>query len=204
MKPLHTSTPTPETRTTTHRQTPLDFTALVMRVVAASIVALACLYVLIGVDLPAGLRQPVNTLASVVLVVAMIYGLALAAYIRLQHYVAYGRRDPKPAAGDAPTVSHMRRNINIAGQVHQRDDVPVNWGRAEPKDVVAAIRFMRDTGKTSRNDVKGGVGISQGKWQDIMTALDSLDYVDNQGRGGVKIVGDLSAALDDFVSRFDL
>ena len=191
MKP-YTTQATDQPHSNTHRQTPLDFTALWMRVVAAVLVIVACIAVVLFADLPGPLDEAVNTLAAVVVVVAAVYAGVLAVYARLQHYTAYGRQERATKSGDTWRI-HLKRELPVGnvGAVEMEPDtvdLPV-----EPSQFVNIVRQMQRTG-TSRD--KRPAGVSQPLWRKVMAALESLDGA-VKGPNGYEFTDDLDALLRD-------
>ena len=189
MKPYTTTTDQPHSNT--HRQTPLDFTALWMRVVAAVGVALFCGW-LMTLDKPDLIRQPANDVLRVVVVVAAVYAGVLAVYARLQHYTAYGRQERATKTGDTWRI-HLKRELPVGnvGAVEMEPDtvdLPV-----EPSQFVNIVRQMQRTG-TSRD--KRPAGVSQPLWRKVMAALESLDGA-VKGPNGYEFTDDLDALLRD-------
>ena len=190
MKP-YTTQATDQPHSNTHRQTPLDFTALWMRVVAAVGVALFCGW-LMTLDKPDLIRQPANDVLRVVVVVAAVYAGVLAVYARLQHYTAYGRQERATKSGDTWRI-HLKRELPVGnvGAVEMEPDtvdLPV-----EPSQFVNIVRQMQRTG-TSRD--KRPAGVSQPLWRKVMAALESLDGA-VKGPNGYEFTDDLDALLRD-------
>ena len=182
MKP-YTTQATDQPHSNTHRQTPLDFTALWMRVVAAVLVIVACIAVVLFADLPGPLDEAVNTLAAVVVVVAAVYAGVLALYARLQHFTAYGRQEQAQAVKPGGVVYFTQR-MNVAGEQVDRDAAPVDFG-VKPDVLKRVMSYISGGGATSRSAMTKGLGISQGQWSQIMAGLEDIGAVSNNGRAGI-------------------
>ncbi len=197
MKPFRATTEQPPTGAHhTHRQTPLDFTALWMRVVVALLVIVACVWAL-SWRVPSWATDGRNAVAGVVLVVALIYAGVLALYAYLQHLEAYGRREPKAQrTGDTWRI-HLKRELPVGnrGAVEMEPD-PVDLP-VKPAEFVRIVRDMQRSG-TSRD--KRPAGVSQPLWRRVMTALEDLDGAVN-GPNGFEFTDDLDALLED-ISRW--
>ena len=181
MKPYTTTTDQPHSNT--HRQTPLDFTALWMRVVAAVGVALFCGW-LMTLDKPDLIRQPVNDVLRVVVVVAAVYAGVLAVYARLQHYTAYGRGETIKRTNDKQRVVHTHTEA-----VPKSDGSGVEFHRETRQaefeypveDIARGVEWMLRNG-SSRDDVTAGLGWGQKPWARIMRELHNLGVATKQGR----------------------
>ena len=192
MKPYTTTTDQPHSNT--HRQTPLDFTALWMRVVAAVLVIVACIAVVLFAHLPGPLDEAVNTLAGVVAVVAAVYAGVLAVYARLQHYTAYGRQERATKAGDE-WIINLKREIPVS----DRGTVEMEPTRVKlpvaPREFTRIVREMMRNG-TGIDDRPSGV--SQPLRTKVLRALEDMDGATNGGRGvGWQLSDDLDALLRD-------
>ena len=182
MKPYTTTTDQPHSNT--HRQTPLDFTALWMRVVAAVLVIVACIAVVLFAHLPGPLDEAVNTLAGVVAVVAAVYAGVLAVYARLQHYTAYGRGETIKRTNDKQRVVHTHTEA-----VPKSDGSGVEFHRETRQaefeypveDIARGVEWMLRNG-SSRDDVTAGLGWGQKPWARIMRELHNLGVATKQGR----------------------
>lgn len=178
---MNTAKPT-EPTTHPHRQTPLDFTALWMRVVVAGLVIVAAVWVLTW-RLPAALVDGRNTVAGVVIVVAGLYAGTLAVYARLQHFTAYGRteRAVKPDPGG---IVYLTQRLTVAGEPVDRDATPVSFG-VDPSMLKRALAYVNGGGETSRAKMTKALGLSQKQWQSVMAGLEDMGAVTNNGRAGI-------------------
>jgi hypothetical protein len=59
-----------------------------------------------------------------------------------------------------------------------KDPVPVDVG-LPPAEARRVLRWMKETGKTSRRDVVAGAGVSQGAWAKLNRALQDFGILDN-------------------------
>ena len=193
MKP-YTTQATDQPHSNTHRQTPLDFTALWMRVVAAVLVIVACIAVVLFAHLPGPLDEAVNTLAGVVAVVAAVYAGVLALYARLQHFTAYGRQERATKAGDE-WIINLKREIPVS----DRGTVEMEPTRVKlpvaPREFTRIVREMMRNG-TGIDDRPPGV--SQPLRTKVLRALEDMDGATNGGRGvGWQLSDDLDTLLRD-------
>ena len=111
------------------------------------------------------------------------------------------RHQSKQASLVPPPV-YVRRAMSINGQDEDMGEQPVDFGVGP--DVLARVAsYLIDGGGTSRGAMTKSLGISQGQWSKLMTALEGEGYVVNKGRAGVDVVGDLSTLLDDVTAQMD-
>ncbi len=98
---------------------------------------------------------------------------------------------------------YFRRNITVAGDPVDVGETPIDFGSLKAGQVQRALTYLRNGGATSRGAMTKALGISQGDWAKLITGLEDLGIVANNGRAGVQIVGDLSAAIDDLAAQLD-
>jgi len=98
---------------------------------------------------------------------------------------------------------YFRRNISVAGDPVDVGETPIDFGSLNAGQVQRALTYLRNGGATSRGAMTKALGISQGDWAKLITGLEDLGIVANNGRAGVQVVGDLSAAIDDLAAQLD-
>jgi hypothetical protein len=88
------------------------------------------------------------------------------------------RDDRRPIITDGPTVVFVRDRVQTRQGHVEKDAVPVDVG-LPPAEAARALRWMKDSGKTSRRDVTAGAGISQSAWAKLNRALQDFGILDN-------------------------
>ena len=196
-KPYHTATPeqrpahnVPETYTVKRMKTLALWTAGVLVAAVGWILA----------DLTGW--APVALLA---LIVAAAFGLA--GWLMLEYTNRAIERDLPRGERRIKSTStgpiYFRRNITVAGDPVDVGETPIDFGSLKAGQVQRALTYLRNGGATSRGAMTKALGISQGDWAKLITGLEDLGIVANNGRAGVQVVGDLSAAIDDLAAQLD-
>ncbi len=196
-KPYQTATPeqrpahsAPETYTVKRMKTLALWTAGVLVAAAGWILA----------DLTGW--APVALLA---LIVAAAFGLA--GWLMLEYTNRAIERDLPRGERRIKSTStgpiYFRRNITVAGDPVDVGETPIDFGSLKAGQVQRALTYLRNGGATSRGAMTKALGISQGDWAKLITGLEDLGIVANNGRAGVQVVGDLSAAIDDLAAQLD-
>lgn len=83
----------------------------------------------------------------------------------------------RPIVTDGPTVVFVRDRVKTPQGNVDKDAVPVDVG-LPPAEARRVLRWMKDTGKTSRRDVTAGAGISQSAWAKLNHALQDFGILD--------------------------
>jgi len=196
-KPYHTATPeqrpahnVPETYTVKRMKTLALWTAGVLVAVVGWILA----------DLTGW--APVALLA---LIVAAAFGLA--GWLMLEYTNRAIERDLPRGERRIKSTStapiYFTRRMNVAGDPVAVDEQPVDLGGMKAGDVKRALTYLRNGGKPSRNAMRKSVDISQGQWAKLMDWITDEGYAEPLSNGSVRIVGDLSAAIDDLAAQLD-
>lgn len=96
------------------------------------------------------------------------------------------------------TVKVNHDNVPLPRSMGGRD-VKVD---GKPSDVKKVLDFIHSTGKTSRNQVIEGTGISQGAWKRIMDSLEKGGLV-TKSKNGYTLSNELDYALDSLDAQLE-
>jgi hypothetical protein len=130
---------------------------------------------------------------GVAVVWVVVYADALRSMNRDVRRATWAPPTQLPQGG--PTVIWLRDSVDINGKRTHKDAEPIDIG-LEPLQALRALRFMRDTGETSRRKVCDGAGVSQGGWSKLSDALHSFGIIDGTGRLDVDELTDLIAQIE--------
>jgi len=173
-------------------ETPWGMTVLMLRV--ALFVLIAVLAVVVGVAFAvlAGRAEPVLiglVMASVPAFVAAV----LARNVRRTDRMVYPNSQARPVIADGPTVVFVRDRVQTPKGAVEKDAVPVDVG-LPPAEARRVLRWMKETGKTSRRDVVAGAGVSQGAWAKLNRALQDFGILEG---------GKLTDEIDYLLAQLD-
>ena len=179
-----------------HHRPVLEFVAVWMLAAVCAILGIAGGVSALSMEPSTPLAHLGQTALGVVALLFLAAAVSCAAYARLEHGVAYGRREKAQRSGDTWRI-HLKRELPVGdrGTVDMEPDavdLPV-----PPSEFVRIVQQMRRTG-TSRD--KRPAGVSQPLWRKIMAALEDLDGA-SKGPNGYELADDLDALLRD-ISRW--
>jgi hypothetical protein len=86
--------------------------------------------------------------------------------------------DNRPTITDGPTVVFVRDRVKTNGGHIEKDAEPIDIG-LPPQEAARALRWMKESGKTSRREVTAGAGISQSAWAKLNRALQDFGILDS-------------------------
>lgn len=99
-----------------------------------------------------------------------------------------------------PTVIWLRDSVDINGQRTHKEPVQVDLGM-EPAAALRALRYMHQTGETSRRKVCDGAGVSQGGWSKLSGYLQTTGVIDAAGTLDTDELADLIGQIEAQVGR---
>ncbi len=186
-QPADTSTPAGA-----RLETPWGMTVQVLRV--ALFVLIAVLAVVVGVAFAvlAGRAEPVLIGLVMALVPAFI-AVVLARYVRRTERMVYPDGQARSIITDGPTVVLVRDRVQTPRGAVEKEAIPVDVG-LPPAEARRVLRWMKETGKTSRRDVVAGAGVSQGAWAKLNRALQDFGILEG---------GKLTDEIDYLLAQLD-
>ena len=169
------TTPTDSTPAGARLETPWGMTKQVLRVVWFGV--LAVLTLIVGTVAAVAFRAW-EPLAAGLIVAGPLAFVAwlLWRYVKRTERMIYPL-DSRPVIKDGPTVVFVRDRVKTSGGHIEKDAEPVDIG-LPPAEAVRALRWMKESGKTSRRDVTAGAGISQSAWAKLNRALQDFGILD--------------------------
>jgi len=191
-KTYQTTTEQPTAHDRPHHRPVLEMVAVWMLAAVSATVAVLLGGVALSMDASTRFTGTVQLALGIVALLFLAAAVALFGYARLEHGVAYGRRERATKSGDE-WVINLKREIPVSdrGTVEMeptRVKLPV-----EPRSFVDIVRQMKRTG-TSRDKRPAGVG--QPTWTKIMRALEEMGGAE-KGPNGYEFTDDLDALLRD-------
>jgi hypothetical protein len=111
---------------------------------------------------------------------AIVIGLLAWRFQRRLHRTEqsiYREAQSRPIITDGPTVVFVRDRVQTPKGHVEKDAVPVDVG-LPPQEARRVLRWMKDTGETSRRKVCDATGISQGAWSKLDKALRQFGILD--------------------------
>ena len=195
-KTYQTTAEQPTAHDRPHHRPVLEMVAVWMLAAVSATVAVLLGGVALSMDASTRFTGAVQLALGIVALLFLAAAVALFGYARLEHGVAYGRRERATKSGDTWRIN-LKREIPVGdrGTVDMEPDavdLPV-----PPSEFVRIVQQMRRTG-TSRD--KRPAGVSQPLWRKIMAALEDLDGA-SKGPNGYELADDLDALLRD-ISRW--
>ena len=192
-KTYQTTTEQPTAHDRPHHRPVLEMVAVWMLAAVSATVAVLLGGVALSMDASTRFTGTVQLALGIVALLFLAAAVALFGYARLEHGVAYGRRERATKSGDVWRI-HLKREIPVSdrGTVDMGADVidlPV-----APKEFTRIVRDMKRNG-TSRD--KRPAGVSQPLWRKIMLALEDMDAATNGGPAGWQLADDLDAILSE-------
>lgn len=157
-------------------QTPWQLTKEEFRLSALIAADMAMASVGIGLAIVASTAIPVLIVAPPVLVVTWLAWRFQRRLHRTEQAI-YRDGQPRPTITDGPTVVFVRDRVQTPKGHVEKDAQPIDVGMP-PAEAARALRWMKQTGKTSRREVTAGAGISQGAWAKLNDALHRLGIID--------------------------
>jgi hypothetical protein len=114
-------------------------------------------------------------------------------YVRRTERMVYPDGQARQIITDGPTVVFVRDRVQTPRGAVEKEAIPVDVG-LPPAEARRVLRWMKETGKTSRRDVVAGAGVSQGAWAKLNRALQDFGILDN---------GKLTDEIDYLLAQLD-
>lgn len=184
MKTTTTEQPTAHSRA--HHRPVLEFVAVWMLAAVCVVFGVVTGSVALSLDTTTHLAHLGQTALGVVALLFLAAAVSCVVYARLEHGVAYGRREPKiKTTREKQRVVHTHTEavpktdgsggVEFKRETNQADFVyPV-------EDVARGVEWMLRH-KSSRDSVTDGIGWGQKEWANIMRSLTKLGVATKQGR----------------------
>lgn len=171
------SQPDPTTPAGARLETPWGMTVEVLRVALFILIAVAMLVVGAVFAVLSG-RLEALAIGLVMACGPAFVAVVLWRYVRRTERMVYPDSQQKRIVADGPTVVFVRDRVQTPKGAVDKDPVPVDVG-LPPAEARRVLRWMKETGKTSRREVVAGAGISQGAWAKLKNALQDFGILDN-------------------------
>jgi hypothetical protein len=145
----------------------------------AGLAMIPVLALVLGIVAAARFKTLVPLVAGVIIALPFGVAAALMFYFTLRSTLMIYPTQPKqPKITNGPTVVFVRDQVKTPKGYVEKDPVPVDVG-LPPAEARRVLRWMKETGKTSRREVVAGAGISQGAWAKLKNALQDFGILDN-------------------------
>jgi hypothetical protein len=186
-QPADTSTPAGA-----RLETPWGMTKEIMRVAWFAMLTVAAVVIGIAFAVISGRVEP--ALIGLLLAIPPSFvAWVLWRYVRRTERMVYPDGQAHPIIADGPTVVFVRDRVQTPKGAVDKDPMPVDVG-LPPAEARRVLRWMKETGKTSRRDVTEGAGISQGAWAKLKNALQDFGILEG---------GKLTDEIDYLLAQLD-